>query len=635
MKKLIEITVAIGAIAILVACGGGSSSGGAPPIPIPTPVASVTLVVSASNSGPISSAAVQVVDSRGQSPSVGTTDSSGNFTATIDPNVFPPPYAIGVTASGASEDRTYVGLYTANTSGTARVNKLTTAIATSISSTGKATDLLANAAREMPAVTQAKITTAEQAYRIALTPLLTAAGISPATENLLQGPLTQSTATLERNLFVQIRASGEVALVSSQAMMEAGDTGVVKSLELAQGLLPGSADQSKLPAPAQMVGQADLEALRLKMNSCFTVPAAQRGTYANPHPNCTYISSDYLDNGWTGSAELDTALASTASDNMTFRAPTFYYHYSSSKVRVGWTGVGLDGRIKGSWSTAIEKTASGWLWRGNQQKYGASVTGGQTRRVSLNTPNSRYEIGIYTSLGNVGNFEKPAYVMVVGAGMLGAGQKLIWQENCGGLVTATNNLDDATGTPSGCGNELVLQTKLISNETTYLPATSSTAFRSPQLTDAEILTVYNPYTYFRYDLKRVDRSLIASIPARLAVRPATFAEMKSVAWADFSAASKDMVTKGNAAYYTGGGNPSLSWTIPNFGMRPTSLTFSHSGGTDSASFASGALTATVTCTSNTNCNTDGTYMSGKTNWMSYFALKATDQNGVAVTTLIE
>ena len=274
--------------AVLISCGGGGSSSSA---------GTSSVSGTAATGAPIINAAVTVFDTNGNSVCTTTTDSSGWYScAGINSATNFAPYIVKVVGGvGDSVDTLYA---VAPSAGTANVSHISNAIAAAVAK-GDPSTLEAGTK-----ATATDVNNADNAHQAALSNLYAAFNYAGS---VVTGAFNSTLDGLLDNTHARVLGDGTVELGSSQGFIEdglMGDSGVVtgssaKIATIAAGSTPSSSNAANVPAPTTKVTAASLEALRAKLQACFSHPAAQRATltsgtngapvWSNIHADCQGI----------------------------------------------------------------------------------------------------------------------------------------------------------------------------------------------------------------------------------------------------------------------------------------------------------------------------------------------------------
>jgi Bacterial Ig domain len=328
MKKLVAVGVSVIAAAVLLACGGGGGS------------ASTTQSLSgvAATGAPIAGATITVKDSTGALVGTATADANGSYSISYDSTRFTPPFVIRADGQSGDAGISLVGV--ASSSGTANVTQLSNAMASSLSSTGNPLDLSSSPT----GLTASAITAADAAYGAALANVMSVHGV---TGSLLSGQYTAAFDKLLDNVSATVQPSGQVIVGTTAGKvgndLVAGSTASspYTTLVLQSRQLPTANSAASLVAPSSSsfsLGITDLEALRSKLEACFALATADRGTPQSPAAACADVNfvatSDITQtDGFrhSGYRWNNTAYDPTQSRTSTYWAGLFGYMLTQSK----------------------------------------------------------------------------------------------------------------------------------------------------------------------------------------------------------------------------------------------------------------------------------------------------------------
>lgn len=610
-QRLTLALISAGLLSMYGCGGGGGSSDNA---------SLATMSGVAATGTPLASGTVVVTDATGATVGTTTTGADGSYTLSFKPALFTAPYVIAATGSVGEASVSLVSVQptsvSASATATVNITPITHAIAALLSSSGNPADLVTNIGTEKLNITTTKINAAEQGFRNAFAANMAAVGLTTS-DNLLSGAFSAKFDKLLDNIHVEVAPSGEIQISSSAgaAVDDLGNTptqpAAAKTVVLAKGTLPSSADLSNLPAPASPIGIDALEAARLALNACFAVPASTPRTITTA--GCTNIAiAGYKHDGRNASAEFAGLLSDVGNDNMQFQKPEILRQLSttsnSERVLVRLSATRTDGLIRQLTTVAANNytASSGWQLVGNQRDYETFVNGFANKRMSANAPaNNRYETGLNLYVGNSSDI---ASVQVTGPGLPPGGLTLKAKSGCDFLA-----IDDGSGTPPNCASLYRLRS-LKTDGTAFTPSSSAYLFGSK--TDAEIQTII-PMDLYKFVITQTSGAGGGTITYwnRLRSRPLTVAEMGLVKFVEFTPATVALMT--NATLYAGGAAPTESWTVPTGGPKPYAAYFFHQNGSDRKGVSFNSNSATVPCSGNADCASGGAYNTGLTTTGAY------------------
>lgn len=578
-------------------CGGGGGGGSAP---------SSTFLGTAAIGAPIVNGNVTVIDATGSTVGTATTGSDGSYTLSFDPTKFTAPFVITVNGNIGEASTTLVSVQasqpTSGSNNTVNITPITNAIAARLSSTGNPADLTTNIATEKTNITSSAVATNEQAFRDILRSNMTSVGLA-GTANLISGTFSTQLDKLLDNIQIQVTTAGDIQMTSSAgtAVNDLGDTGTqpvpvkVATLLRATPLSTVTVNSllANLPAPSTPVGVDVLAVARKALNDCFAQSVSIRqssGTNA-----CTnLVATGYLHDGRNAFQEFNSLSIDSGNDNMQFRTPEILRQLDTTlgaeKLVVRLSAVRTDGQIR-SITTVARNTSTGWELFGNQRDFETYANGVAVKRISANTPaNNRYETGLNLYVGANINI---ASAVVTGPGLPAGGITLKPKPGCDFLAIA----DSLSNTPF-CASVYRFRS-LKTDGTTFTPNTASAYLFDTTATDSSIQSI-QPLDLYKYVITKTNNGGTLTYWNRLRSRPLTVAEMGLVRFVDFTPATTALMT--TATLYTGGTAPTVSWSVPANGPRPFRAGFFHTGGSDFQNVPFGASSATIPCSSNSDCS---------------------------------
>ncbi len=557
---------------------------------------------------PIANGDVTVIDATGATVGTTTTGSDGSYTLSFDHTRVTAPFVTTVTGNIGDASITLVSVQasqpTSGSSDTVNITPITNAIAARLSSTGNPADLATDIATEKANITSTTVATIEQAFRDILTPNMSAVGLAP-TVNLISGTFSTQLDKLLDNIQIQVTTTGDIQMTSSSgaAVNDLAPTTTppaavqVATLPKSTALSTGTVSslRTNLPAPSGTpVGADVLTAALTKLNACFAVvPASAR---ADASACANIVSSSYLHDGLSGTAQLSGLHGDSGNDNMQFKTSEILRQLDTTanaeKLIVRLSAVRTDGQFRDIVTVAQNK--GGWELIGNQRVFATFVNGVAIKRVNPNTPTrNRYETGMSLNVSANANI---ASAVVTGPGLPAGGIILKSKAGCDFLAivpalgTLTNNVP--------CAALYRVRSLLTNGVTAYTPTSNTHLFASPQLSDADIQTI-QPLDLYKFVITKTDATTL-TYWNRLRSRPLTVAEMAKVQFVNFTPTTMALMT--TATLYTGGAAPTVSWTVPANGPRPFRVMFFHAGGSDFKNVPFGTSSATIPCTGNTDCS---------------------------------
>ena len=490
----------------LISCGGGGSSSTSSTPGATTPS---SLSGTAATGAPMANAAVTVYDATGLVVGTTTTDASGAYTLSVPPS-FQGPFTIQVQGTSGDGSTTIYSL--APTSGVANVNQVTHAMAATLSATGDPASLMSGTSK-----TAADINNADSAFSAALTNLTTALGV---TGSFITGSYNTAYDKLLDNVTIDTRPNGGTSITTSAGMQNGSNdlldgaivTAAYTSTALGKNILPSASNATSLPAlsSSKTLSIADLETLRSKVEACFALSTAARGTVAAPASACQGFDSpdrDYLHDGYYW---LDTAancpsgsntgtfcqglfgfmLTSSTYDNLKLLKPQIIRPLDSTgnlwlvKLPIQFSAdnsLAAFGEAHGSSYMVVKKypalasgSDQGWRFYGNQRKVNSFIEANVQRIQNVFTGGVRYETGlnIYVNANALRAVNNPYNANIyptkvvvtdlstdnpvlppAGITLYNKGSNISnhWQNSCGGYMTISQS-----STPPTCNGVLRL-----------------------------------------------------------------------------------------------------------------------------------------------------------------------------------
>ncbi len=279
------LTLSIIVCLFIVGCGSGNGSLSE----IESSSTTSSLGGTVATGAPIENAAVTVRDALGQLIGTTTTDASGKYSLSFDSTKFTPPFVIR--ADGLSGDTGISLTSVASVAGQANVTQLTNAIAASLSNSGNPLDLSTNTSSQRN-FNSASIELADQAYRSALSGVMSAMGVSGS---LISSTFSGAMDKLLDNVSATVQPSGQVILgtsagkVGNDLAANSTATAPYTSLVIASGALPNANSAASLITPTDKTTLTigDLEVLRSRLDKCFKqTSSSTRGTPQSPSADC-------------------------------------------------------------------------------------------------------------------------------------------------------------------------------------------------------------------------------------------------------------------------------------------------------------------------------------------------------------
>lgn len=598
--------------ALLSGCGGGGGGGAASAIDL-------ALSGTAASGAPMASATITVTPASGAAKTV-TAGADGSYSVVIT-GMMPPLVITAVGTVGDAEVRLF-SVHPATETATVNITPVTNAIAATIASTGNPLDLLT--AGEKINITKLRIDASEAGFRAALGDVLTAVG---ATGSLINTAFrADGSSALDKlldNVKIEVLPNGSIQLSSVKGATGGtltDDTGTnpvtpadSKAALIAKGVLPSAGDKANVPAPTagELIGAGDLEGLRKYVETCFTVPSAQRGSFTGPiNAACRDIAiATYKHNGRTGSIEFNSTLASASADNAKIPVVEIIRQLTATRVLIKATMQKTDGSLQ-TFITVAEKTGvastGGWQLVGNQRNFDMFVNGFANKRNQLaNGAVSRYETGLSVFVRNdPANFAQDATVTAVqvfGPGLPG------WvsptSPGTGISMTAVSGCDFWSVTPAGCSSLLRMKVSKVSDGSEFtfatLPAGLQANATNPLKTDAEIEAI-KPDSPYMFQL--TVGGVVTTFWEHLRSRPLQAAEVSKITFLEASDGAKNTVNT-----YNGGAKPMFTWTKPQNAAPAYKASFFHGNFSDFQEIRFQDLAAAISCSSNSDCVGGGNF----------------------------
>ena len=620
-------TTAVALALLVAACGGGSSSDVVPAS------ADVTLSGVAATGGAIAGATITVTPASGTAKTT-TAGADGSYSVIV--TNMTAPLVITATGQVGDSQETLVSVLggTAVLSGSTAANTvvnitpLTHAISATLSSSGNPLDLVTNIATEKANITATRITQAQDAFKTVLADVFTAAGISAADQaslNLFSTPFKADGTGHDKaldSIKVDVKPSGEITMTTVGAGL-VDDTGTnaaaptaSKALVIAKGSLPVAGDKANLPAPSAgtaIVTVGDLQPLRQALIACFKLAAASRGTFPSPASACaSFVVSSYKHQGRSGTQEFNALFADATLDGADFAPAEIIRQVGASKALVKFGHKRANGFL-GSILTVVDKQSSGsWLMTGNQRNFEVFVNAFVAQRESLGGGGfSHKDTGLNLFVrNNPSTFAQDANITAVK--VFGPGLPGFVDANTPGTGITLNKVtgcDFWSISATLCSNLLRLKVLDLSTGNQIAFASLSSGFKpfaiDPQLTDAGVTAIL-PDSIFKFELTVTGTGTVV-FWERLRSRPYTNAEIGKVTFLAFTDASKALVNPSSPSVFTGGGKPTLNWTLPAGAAPAFTTALFHAANSDFQNVKPSDLTVTIPCTGagNTNCDPSG------------------------------
>ena len=601
MKRL-TLALASAGLMTFYGCGGGDTNSNL----------TTNFSGSAAVGAPIVGGSVVVTDATGTTAGTAITASDGSYAVNFETARFKAPFVVTVSGNIGEAHETLVSVQPTLTNATVNITPITHAIAALISSTNDPLDLVANIATDKTRITSDSVADVEKSFRDTLAANMTAIGLNPATDNLLNGVFTAKLDKLLDNVKVEVSASGEIKMSTSagSAVDDLGNLAAqpndVKVVELAKGTKPTVALIGGLLSAAKSdetpIGVDALDTLRTNLNACFALPKATRFTSSYDSKCANLVVSTYKHDGRDKSLELGTTaglIGDSGNDGMIFQKPEILRQLSTTankeRLIVRFNAIRTDGQVR-ALTTVAENNPSvgptGWQLVGNQRDYETFVNGAASKRMSVNTPaNNRYESGLNFFIKQSVDIDS---VVVTGPGVE-QGITLKPKVGCDflAIVNPSNNT-----TPS-CNSFYRLSSVLFSGAS--YPPSSNYLYKSPSLSDAGIQGIKSHTSYKFFITTKINNTTNTfTYWNRLRSRPPTLDEITKLKTIDFTDATKALMTTGTL--YNGGAIPTVGWTVPVNASRPYKVYFFHENGTDSVLVPLGKTSAAIPCISNGDCS---------------------------------
>lgn len=572
---------------VLSACGGGGGSSS-----VSNSIGGV-----AATGAPMAGAAITLTCANGATKST-TADSSGQYSFT-DLSGCTAPYVVSATGPVNGTTESLTSVYPTSVSGaqTLNVTPITNAIAATLSSNGDPKNLANNISSEAQNISATAVTQRKTALSTALGGLLQNAGLS-SNFDLLSGSFSANNQGFDKvldNLVVDSKSSGvditnaggvvvddlkNIGGAAPASNFSAGTITISKATDFSSGI--GT-------LPAQILDPTFADVFQTQLNTCFATARNDRGNVANLGANCQAIkiSSDYLNDGKTGSFEFDGRLTSTLYDGAKFSKPSIVRYLSTDTAD---TRALVDFPLERSdhvteiITTVVEQsTATGGVLklRGNQRPFFIDVAGVVQKRTQVKERNQTtgkastfYLTGIQFFLdyniggaGNVGN-NGVKYMHVTGPLLPTTGTQGIWLRKgpagCDGYFTvwrdpSGNGAAPGNTTPANCAAIWQLSSRAATsgdydNYQSLFGSdlTNNPHFADAKLSDTDILQI-KPGTAYKFEVFLNSNS--SQTPdyvfyQRLRSRPYTMGsasslngEIDMVRWSDgLQASSIDLIT---------------------------------------------------------------------------------------------
>jgi hypothetical protein len=592
-------------------CGGGSTTDATTTTTTP---ATPTISGVAASGAPLANASITITCSDGTTKT-GTADANGAYS--IDVTGCSGPYVVTASVQSGDAVQSLVSVLPTTVTGSVTVNvtPITNAIAATLASDGNPATLAANIATEKANITATSVSDRNAALAAALAPALTQAGVT-GTVDLISTSFSANGSGVDKvldNVKVTVTPGG--VTITNTGGAAADDMGNVSGQTVASDLSSSAititsttnfkAGLTQLPASVDDRTVAD--SAKDKLNACFAVPAAQRGTFgsSNLGTACAAlpVTSDYLNDGKTAAQDFDTMLQSAANDGAQFDKPEIVRFYSNTStdaralVRFSFKRSDGSGGVLTTVAEKSSNTGNAWKLRGNQRLYRVFVNGYVTREEQLGTrgtgttarPKGVYFLsGVNLYFGYVegaaggaattsggparGTGRKVAYVVVTGPGLPAAGVTLSPAlSGCDSFYSITSSSSTA---PSSCTSLFRMQyrkasTADVDNPNNQNSFGSSPDFAATMATDATITAIapFSAYTFKIFnagnstatpDLVYVER--LRSRPVALGTTPGSGEVDKLTFNAGLSDETKALVNPTSSAPFTGGSSFTMKWT---------------------------------------------------------------------------
>ena len=585
----------------LAACGGGGGGGSA------IGAADPTLIGVAASGAPIANGSLTVTCGDA-STKTGTTDANGVYSISLAGCAA--PYVVSVTGTIGDAQATLVSVQTtapaAGASLTVNITPLTNAIAATLASSGDPMDLITNFTAEKAGITDAAVKARKDALVAALADMLAAAGLNPASFDLISSSFSADRTGMDKvldNVKVQVTTSGvNITNAGGVKVDDMGDkTGTTVAADLSAGSISFSKSTNfatpltKLPATVDDNSVGD--SIRDLLNACFAQPKATRGSLAatlSAACQAVPIASDYLNDGRTGAQEFDRYFTDAKYDNARFNKPEIVRFYSSSatdsRALIKFSLARADGVVESFTSVGEQSTATGGVkkLRGNQRLFKVFVNGFVNKRVQIETRGSTAKSTYFSTGVNlyVGFIEggaggaasgltttgrKVGYVKVTGPGLPTAGVFL--RPTLAGCDSYYAIATSATTNPTRCTSLFRMSSRAASatdsDNLNGLFNGSRPDFASAKVSDANLLAI-QPFSAYTFQIFNTSSVLIATYIERLRSRPYTMGtsaaaqdgEVDKVRWNSVSADTIAAIDPLSTTPFAGGNPSSLTvkWT---------------------------------------------------------------------------
>lgn len=403
----------------LTACGGGGGGSS-------TSTSTISGTV-ATGAPMISGGVISIYDANGKLVGSTTTDDSGVYSlAGIDTSQFTAPFT--VKAVGTIGDSIITLTSITDSAGTANVNQVTHAIATSLASDGNAVNLAAGG----HGITAASIIATEQNFSDALKALkdnfsTTSSFIKGTHDSNFDGMLDNIVAAVAPDGTIDLSSTSGMDVSDSIGSQSSGSGSAFTRKSLAKNEKPSAGDRSLLAAPNAKLTAALLEPLRAQLETCFNNTAASRATVAsgsggNPtwniaETNCNNLAtSDFLDSSfkWIDTSSKCTSgyayclgyfgsmlTATTTYDYLKFLKPTHIRPAGTNLWEVQFPvqykdgTLGQFGDIVSDISTIVKLDSDGkYRFYGNQREVNSFAQAVVQKETNAITGATRYTTGI-------------------------------------------------------------------------------------------------------------------------------------------------------------------------------------------------------------------------------------------------
>lgn len=667
-------------VLLLTACGGGGGSSSSGSSSSST-TSNATLSGTAAAGAPLAGATITVKDATGTTVGTATAGEDGSYSVSFDPKGFTAPFVISASGAIGGGAETFISTLpsapSAGSTQTVNVTPVTHAISSRISSTGNPLDLVDNMSTQKTNITSANLESIETAFRAFLDSHLTSVGLN-SNYNLVSGAFSSSFDKLLDNVKFDVSPSGVITvsssagqavndLAASSTQPSAGSIAVIPA-----GSNPSASDKVNIPAPtgnSVVIGIDVLETIRASLDNCMKLPTASRSTSTVCRQ---YIDASYKHDGKDLTTEFgpngSIDFTSVSNDGMVFKKPEILRQIDMTKdseiLEVRLTGVRSDGTTREVVSIAKNNASgsgTGWKLVGNRRDYNANISAAVVKRTSQGLATSRYEsdLNVYVQYNDDISYVKVYGVGANNGGLPSSGLFLRRKRGCDFLtitplksgktsVSSVSDLEDpnstiASGTWAGqtipCSALYRLQVIKMSDGSNLTFSNNQWLQASPQKSDAEVLAI-NLGDLYAFEIHKTNGQIL-TYWNRLRGKPMLASEIKDkIKFVEFTDTTKAMMTSSGANFYGGGAAPTVSWTTPPFTPLPFNVKFFHPAGSDIAFVPYGSASATIFCTSNTECNGSGpnyisTMGSSLTNSAQYlFELMTRNRFGLTILTQI-